>query len=79
MGRGRFADGRAERRLDHDIFVVGANFLENLGSPVWIEMVNEREVSRLIIRPSLEGTLADSLSVCVWIESSLLVFSGWMR
>src|SRR6267143_3084549 len=37
------------------------------------------EVSRLIIRPSLEGTFADSLMVCVWMDISLLVFSGLIR
>ena len=36
------------------------------------------DVSRLIIRPSLEGTLADSLMVWVWIDISLFVFSGLM-
>ena len=37
------------------------------------------EVSRLIIKPSLDGTFADSLRVCVWIDISLFVFSGLMR
>jgi hypothetical protein len=75
MRCGGLADGGAEGRFDDDVFVVGANFLENLGGPVGIEMVDQR----CIMRPSLEGTLADSFKVWVWMESSLLVLSGLMR
>ena len=39
-----FADSRAKGGLDHHVFVIGANLLENLGGPVWIEVVNERGI-----------------------------------
>ncbi len=44
VGGGCFANGGAEGGLDHDVFVVGANLLENVGSVVGIEMVNERGI-----------------------------------
>src|SRR4029077_17871620 len=44
MGGGGFADGGAERGLDHNVFVVGADLLENLGGAVGIEVVNERGI-----------------------------------
>ena len=44
MRGSRFADGGAQGGLDHHIFIIGANLLENIGRMVGIEMVNQRSI-----------------------------------
>ena len=44
MRRGGFADGGAQRGLDHDVLVVGADLLEDFRGAVGIEVVDERSV-----------------------------------
>src|SRR5712671_6315892 len=42
MRSGGFADGGTERRFDHDVFIVGADLLENFCGAVRVEVVDER-------------------------------------
>jgi len=75
MGCRGLANGGPQHGLDDDALIVSTDLLENIrdfsGLSLYIS-----DVSRFIIRPSLEGTLADSLMVCVWMDISLLVFNG---
>ena len=75
---GSFTNGGAEGGLDHHVLIVGADLLENIGGVVGIEVVNERSIQTH--HQAFAGRHAGRFfNVWVWIDISLLVFSGLMR
>ena len=75
----RFTDRGAQIRLNQHFDIVRAYFLINIGGQSPRFRLKMSDVSRFITRPSLEGTLADSLTSCVRMDISWLTLKGLTR